>query len=356
MQRTISSGVAPGHRAVIVGALLFVLRAGAFGQAIPSVDELVNKNIAALGGSEKIQAIQAIKASGRLINRGGMEFPLTIYLKRPGLKRIDVNVQGKSIIHAFDGSDTWTINPLTGSEEPKKGDESELQRARESADEMFAGDLFDYKAKGSKLEFAGNEEAHGRPAYKLKLVSRYGTVKYIYLDAETFLEIKTMTIRSHAGPETGIEEYPSDYRPVAGVMIAYSSELQKGGEVLIMSFDKMEANLAMEDALFKFPVVSAAGAPEKALVKIPPGALSVRVTQHGYDPAKLEFPANQPVTLAFTRESPSGCGVEVVFPSLSIRKLLPLGETVLVSLPPQPIGEIRFSCGMGMLRGMIVAR
>jgi plastocyanin domain-containing protein len=139
-------------------------------------------------------------------------------------------------------------------------------------------------------------------------------------------------------------------------MIAYSSELQKGGEVLIMSFDKMEANLAMEDALFKFPVVSAAGAPEKALAKIPPGALRVRVTQHGYDPAKLEFPANQPMTLAFTRESPLGCGAEVVFPSLSIRKLLPLGETVLVSLPPQPTGEIRFSCGMGMLRGMIVAR
>src|SRR5437588_5648513 len=84
MKRTISSGVVPGHRAAIVGALLFVLRAGAFGQATPSVDELVNKNTAALGGSEKIQAIQAIKASGRLIKRGGMEFPHTVYLKRPG--------------------------------------------------------------------------------------------------------------------------------------------------------------------------------------------------------------------------------------------------------------------------------
>src|SRR5260370_14615416 len=275
MQTTISSVVATGHRAVIGGALLFVFRAGAFGQAIPSVDELVNKNIAALGGSEKIQAIQAIKASGRLINRGGMEFPLTIYLKRPGLKRIDVNVQGKSIIHAFDGSDTWTINPLTGSEEPKKGDESELQRARESADEMFAGDLFDYKAKGSTLEFAGNEEAHGRPAYKLKLVSRYGTVKYIYLDAETFLEIKTMTIRSHADPETAIDAYHSDYRPVPGVMIAYSSEFQNSRQLLILVFHKLQANLAMEDALFKFPVVSDARSPEKALAQIPPVALRV---------------------------------------------------------------------------------
>src|SRR5882672_5532711 len=71
-------------------------------------------NVVILGGSEKIRAIQAIKASGRLINRGGMEFPLTIYLKRPGLTRMDANLHGKSIIHAFDGTDTWTINPLTG--------------------------------------------------------------------------------------------------------------------------------------------------------------------------------------------------------------------------------------------------
>jgi plastocyanin domain-containing protein len=89
---------------------------------------------------------------------------------------------------------------------------------------------------------------------------------------------------------------------------------------------------------------------------IPPGTLRVRVTQHGYDPAKLEIPANQPVTLAFTRESLAACGAEVVFPSLSIRKALPLGETILVSLPPQHAGEIGFSCGMGMLRGMVVAR
>src|SRR5258706_168698 len=112
MKRTISAGVAAGHRAAIVGALLFALRAGALAQTVPSVDELVDKNTAALGGSEKIRAIQSIKGSGRLI-RGGMEFPLTIYLKRPGLRRDEINVHGKSIIHAFDGSDTWTINHLT---------------------------------------------------------------------------------------------------------------------------------------------------------------------------------------------------------------------------------------------------
>jgi hypothetical protein len=151
------------------------------------------------------------------------------------------------------------------------------------------------------------------------------------------------------------EEYPSDYKPVAGVMIAHSEGL-RGETPAKMVFDKIEANVVMEDSLFKLRVLTADGAAKKTSAEVPPGALRIRVTQHGYEPAKLEFPANQPVTLAFTRESPSGCGAEVVFPSLNIRKALPLGETVLVSLPPQSDGEISLSCGMGMLRGAIVAR
>ena len=123
-----------------------------------------------------------------------------------------------------------------------------------------------------------------------------------------------------------------------------------------MVFDKIEANVVMEDSLFKPGVPTADGAPKKTPAEVPQGSLRIRVTQHGYEPSKLEFPKDQPVTLAFTRESPSGCGAEVIFPSLNIRKVLPLGETVLVSLPPQSAGEISFSCGMGMLRGAIVAR
>jgi len=262
MQKTIRFGIAPRHRAAIVGASLFVFGAATFAQTVPSADELVSKNTEALGGSEKIRAIQSIKASGRLIHPSGAEFPLTIYLKRPGLMRMEVNVQGKSMIQTFDGNDTWSIGPMNGSEEPRKGDETELQRAREDADAMIGGDLFDYKVKGSKLEFAGNEDVDGRPAYKLKLVTRYGTVKYIYLDTATFLEIKTVTIRSHNGREMMPEEYPSDYKPVAGVMIAHSEGL-RGETQAKMVFDKIEANVVMEDSLFKPGVPTADGAPKK---------------------------------------------------------------------------------------------
>jgi Cu+-exporting ATPase len=110
--------------------------------------------------------------------------------------------------------------------------------------------------------------------------------------------------------------------------------------------------LAIASSVLAFVMTVSAQPPKE----IPSGAFRVRVTERGYEPAKLEIPAGQPVTVAFVRESASGCGAEVVFRSVGIRKALPVGETVLVSLPPQPAGEIKFSCGMGMLRGVIVAQ
>ena len=96
--------------------------------------------------------------------------------------------------------------------------------------------------------------------------------------------------------------------------------------------------------------------PLNNIAKVPAGAVRIQVTQQGYQPASLEIPASKPLTLAFTRESEPNCGSEVIFPKLNIRQALPLGQTVLVQLPAQPAGEIAFSCGMGMFRGMIVAR
>ena len=85
-------------------------------------------------------------------------------------------------------------------------------------------------------------------------------------------------------------------------------------------------------------------------------ARRVRIGQHGYEPARIGIPAQKQLTLAITRDTAPNCGAEIVLPKLGIRKALPPGETTLIDLPPQPAGEIAFSCGMGMYRGMIVVR
>lgn len=85
------------------------------------------------------------------------------------------------------------------------------------------------------------------------------------------------------------------------------------------------------------------------------GRVSVTVDGRGYHPESVTVPAGRPATLVFTRTSDEGCGQQLVFPSLNIRRDLPLGQPVEVTITPAA-GTLAFTCGMGMYRGSVVAR
>lgn len=82
----------------------------------------------------------------------------------------------------------------------------------------------------------------------------------------------------------------------------------------------------------------------------------VRVNAHGFTPARLELPAGKRVRIAFERDSEPNCGSKVVFPELSLTKDLPLGRTTVIEIETPANGELRFTCGMGMYRGVVVVK
>ena len=87
-----------------------------------------------------------------------------------------------------------------------------------------------------------------------------------------------------------------------------------------------------------------------------PEGAKVLVTENGYEPAKLTLRAGQPARITFLRTTDKTCGTEVVFPSLNIRRALPLNEPAVVEFTPKSSGEIGFVCGMNMLRGTVVVQ
>jgi hypothetical protein len=89
-------------------------------------------------------------------------------------------------------------------------------------------------------------------------------------------------------------------------------------------------------------------------VEIPQDAIRIRVSASGFQPARVELPAGRSLNLAFERSAEPNCASRVAIPSLGITQDLPLGGVTLVQLPPQTAGELRFGCGMGMYKGMLV--
>jgi len=85
------------------------------------------------------------------------------------------------------------------------------------------------------------------------------------------------------------------------------------------------------------------------------GAQRIRVeVKGGYAPAVIRVRAGAPVRLEFHRDETNPCTEEVVLPDFGIRTFLPAHRTTAVSFTPAE-GRYEFACGMGMVRGTIIA-
>jgi cobalt-zinc-cadmium efflux system membrane fusion protein len=82
----------------------------------------------------------------------------------------------------------------------------------------------------------------------------------------------------------------------------------------------------------------------------------VTVSEQGFQPARVHVHAGTPARITFVRTADATCATVVMFPSLSIKRPLPLNEPVTIEFTPQKTGDIEFVCGMKMLRGTIVVQ
>ena len=224
-----------------------------------TADELVRKNIEARGGVEKLRAIDATRATGKMKFTGdfAIELDLEQVVTRDGRIRSEFSLQGMTGVQAYDGKDAWQISPFQGRKDPDRMSEDDARALLDGTD--LDGPLVDYAAKGHKIEYLGTEDVDGTDAHKLKLVEKDGDLKYIYLDPDYFLEIRQTVQRQVRGVEQEYETDLGNYEQVAGVYMPFSLESgPKGGnknqKIVI---EKVEVDPEIDDASFRFPATAA---------------------------------------------------------------------------------------------------
>lgn len=104
------------------------------------------------------------------------------------------------------------------------------------------------------------------------------------------------------------------------------------------------------------------GTDATAAVQAPSGQLAgpsrqtarITASDKGFEPAHLILTSGVPALVTFIRTTDATCAKEVVFPSLNIRRELPLNTAVTIELTPSH-ANLDFVCGMGMFKGTITA-
>ncbi len=219
-----------------------------------NVDALIAKNVEAKGGMQALRAVQSIRLQGKMIvNQGRLEMIYTRIKKRPGAVREETNLQGMTRVDSYDGTEGWKISPFGGRKDPEKISVDEAKALVEAAE--IDGPLVDWKEKGSTVEYLGTEDVEGTQAHKLKVVRKNGDVSYVYLDPDHFLEIRIITQRLENGAQVETETDLGDYEKINGVFFPFSLEGGPKGSTdkKKIIFEKAEANVPIDDALFKFP-------------------------------------------------------------------------------------------------------
>jgi outer membrane lipoprotein-sorting protein len=239
-------------RSTLTAILLLAASAGAHAL---DADELIAKNIEAKGGREALAAIQSLRSKGKMTFSGDFSFELALdtLVARPGRVRNEASVQGLTAVQAYDGKEAWQIQPFQGRKDPQKLPEEDARDLVDGAD--IDGDLVDYAAKGSTVEYLGTEDVDGTEAHKLKLTQKNGDVKYYYLDPDYFLEIRVTTQRTLRGAEVVYETDIGNYEKVAGVYMPFSLESggQGGPKRQKITIESVEVNVPVDEKAFAFP-------------------------------------------------------------------------------------------------------
>lgn len=229
--------------------------------ALPTVDEVIAKHIAARGGMDKLKSVQAVRMSGKMAMGPGIEVPISLELKRPSRMRMEMTFQGMTGIQAYDAGTGWMIMPFSGRTDPQPMSPDDLKDAEEMSD--LDGALVDYKTKGHSVVLVGKEPVEGTEAYKLRITLKNGDQRTVYLEGESFMEIRQEGRRKIRGSDVEIEASMGDFKEVGGIIFPHSIEQAMKGnpQKQKITIEKIEINPAVEDSRFKMPAVAATPSP-----------------------------------------------------------------------------------------------
>jgi hypothetical protein len=219
-----------------------------------TAEELVDKNIQAKGGMEKIKAIHSVHMTGKLTAGGGFTATVTQDGMRPNLVRETFSLQGMTGVQAYDGTVGWQIQPFGGHKDPELMGEDDVRDLLRDAD--FDGPLVDYREKGNTVEYLGHDVVDGDDALRLKVTLKNGDILYYYLDPDTYLEIRKEIQEFIRG---SIKENVVDlgsYKPVAGVMYPFSiasGPKNRPNAAQTTTIEKIDVNVPLAKSEFELP-------------------------------------------------------------------------------------------------------
>jgi outer membrane lipoprotein-sorting protein len=217
----------------------------------------------------------AARAAAAGAAKGGepqqVQLPFRLDMKRPHKSRFELDFAGKTAVQVYDGERGWKLRPFLNRQDVEPFTESEAKA--EAAKGDLEGPLVNYQAKGTQVALEGTEQIDGHNAYKLKVSTRSGEVQHVWIDAQSFLDVKVEgTPRRMDGKMRNVSVYQRDFRKVNDLAVPYLyvTVIEGNPTPHRMVVESVTVNPALDDARFGKPQVLVAGSPAASPAKPAP--------------------------------------------------------------------------------------
>ncbi len=226
---------------------LFVM-AGFINTKAQTADEIVNKYVDAMGGKDKLEQVKTVSITNTTQAMGN-EGPSTTQIINGKAFRLDYEINGQKSTQVYTDKGGWQINPFMGATTAQPIPEEMYKQSKGQL--YFTGPLYNYAAKGNKVELVGKEGN----AYKLKITNTDSAETIAYIDATTYYLTKVTRQTNFMGQAMELNVSFSNFKKTDfGITIPFTTEINYGGQFVITNnITKIEFNKTIDPAVFEMP-------------------------------------------------------------------------------------------------------
>lgn len=219
--------------------------------AAPTVEQIMNQSIEALGGQAALQSLTSIVMTGTTeVEAYNVSGATTTYAQAPDKFATTTDFENYGTVgRGYDGKTAWNTDPQQGTSTLTG---NQLADARIEA--TFGGALR-WKELYPKAEVTGTDKVDGRDCWVVKLTPAEGDPVTRCYDAQTFLPVKTTAMSNTAQGPAQVTIEPSDYRNIGdGVKLPYTLKLNVPGVGdLVIAYQSIKYNVPIDASKFAKP-------------------------------------------------------------------------------------------------------
>ncbi len=224
-----------------------------------TADEIIEKHLAAVGGRATLSKLSSRVATGTIALTtpvGELKGTVEVYNKKPNKQRTLVKIDasafgGTEIINdqRFDGTTGYVIDSFNGNRDIT-GEQLEAMK-----NGSFPSPLLTYKENGTTATLGNREKVGTSDAYVIQLTPKSGPGVKAFIDAETFMLVRTMVsvnVPQLGGPIEQTSDF-SDFRDVDGIKIPHATKTSNPVQTITATVTDVKQNVEIDDTSFVKP-------------------------------------------------------------------------------------------------------